>query len=473
MKRFVPLLLLAASTSAVAQVDRTVPPPPGPEPSVDFPTIERRALSNGLPVYIVERPGVPLVTVRLVVNAGSAAEPGTQPGLASLTADMLDEGTTRRTAPQIADELEFLGANLGTGASYDASFVVLNTLSRNLRPALDIFADVVTNPAFAAPELERVRNQRLAALLQQQDQPVVLANQEFASRIFGTAHPYGRPLEGTPAAIRAFRPEALRTFHTTYYRPGNASLVVVGDVSAAEVMNTLQAALGSWSGGAATQVRYPAAPRPQAATRVYLIDKPGSAQSEIRIGQLGVARNHPDHYPLLVMNSILGGQFSSRINLNLREDKGYTYGARSGFAQRREAGPFTAQAGVQTQSTRESVIEFMRELQEIREGRPATQQEVEFAKASLVRAEPLRLETNNQVASRIEDIILYGLPLDYYDTYTQRVQAVTPADVARVARQYLTPDRFAIVVVGDRSRVEAGLRQLPYPVQLVTTTTAR
>ncbi|HEX8831975.1 MAG TPA: pitrilysin family protein, partial [Longimicrobium sp.] len=267
--------------------------------------------------------------------------------------------------------------------------------------------------------------------------------------------------------LRALAPQDLRAFHQQYYRPANARLLVVGDVRTAELIPQLNAAFAGWQGSAAQPVTYPAAPQPQAGTRVYLIDKPGAAQSEVRIGHVGVARNHPDHFPLLVLNAILGGQFTSRINLNLRENKGYTYGARSGWTQRREPGAFTAQAGVQTPVTKESLVEFMRELEEIRGTRPVTDQELEFAKASLIRSEPLRSETNAQIAARLEELVLYGLPMDYYSTYNQRIQAVTRDDVQRVAQRYLSPDKFAVVVVGDRSKVEAGLRELPYPVEIV------
>jgi predicted Zn-dependent peptidase len=473
-KRIALAALIALAPAAGAQtLDRKVVPPAGPAPEIVFPTVQQRTLSNGLRVYVVERRNVPLVTMRLVVDAGSAADPAGRGGLAALTAEMLDEGTTTRSSLQLADELELLGADLFTNGGYDVAAVQLNTLSRNVRPALAILADVVARPAFATAELERVRGQRLTALLQQQDQPVALANREFAMRVFGGEHPYGRPVEGTPATIRQFSPQDLRTFHQQYYRPGNARLIVVGDVRTAELIPQLNAAFAAWTGGAAQQVRYPAAPQPQSATRVYLIDKPGAAQSEVRIGHVGVARNHPDHFPLLVLNAVLGGQFTSRINLNLRENKGYTYGARSGWTQRREPGAFTAQAGVQTPVTKESLVEFMRELEEIRGPRPVTDQELEFAKASLVRSEPLRSETNAQIAARLEELVLYGLPLDYYSSYNQRIQAVTREDVLRVAQKYLTPDKFAVVIVGDRSKVETGLRELPYPVEIVQATNER
>jgi predicted Zn-dependent peptidase len=346
MKRIALAALLALAPAAGAQtLDRKVVPPAGPSTEVVFPAVQQRTLGNGLRVYVVERRNVPVVTMRLVVDAGSAADPAGRGGLAAFTAEMLDEGTTTRSSLQLVDELELLGADLSTGGGYDVATVQLNTLSRNVRPALGILADVVARPAFATAELERVRGQRLTALMQQQDQPVTLANRELAMRIFGGEHPYGRPLEGTPATLRRFSPQDLRAFHQQYYRPANARLIVVGDVRTAELIPQLNTAFAAWTGSTAQQVRYPAAPQPQPATRVYLIDKPGAAQSEVRIGHVGVARNHPDHFPLLVLNAVLGGQFTSRINLNLRENKGYTYGARSGWTQRREPGAFTAQAG--------------------------------------------------------------------------------------------------------------------------------
>jgi predicted Zn-dependent peptidase len=471
MKRIAIAALLALAPAAGAQtLDRKVVPPAGPAPSINFPAVQQHTLNNGLRVYVVERRNVPLVTMRLVLDAGAAADPAGRGGVAALTAEMLDEGTATRTSLQLADELESLGADINTNAGYDAASVSLSTLSRNVRPALGILADVVARPAFATAELERVRGQRLTALIQQQDQPVALANREFATRVFGGEHPYGRPLEGTPATLRQLTADELRAFHGTYYRPGNARLLVVGDVRTSELIPQLNAAFAGWTGAAAQAVRYPAAPQPQAGTRVYLIDKPGAAQSEVRIGHVGVARNHPDHFPLMVLNAILGGTFSSRINLNLRENKGYTYGARSGWTQRREPGPFTAQAGVQTPVTRESLVEFMRELEEIRGSRPVNTEELDFAKASLIRSEPLRSETNAQIAARLEELVLFGLPMDYYSSYNQRIQAVTQADVQRVAQIYLSPDKFAVVIVGDRSKVEAPLRELPYPVEIVAAT---
>jgi zinc protease len=447
--------------------DRSVMPAAGPAPEYDFPDVQRHTLSNGLGVWLVERPGVPLVTVQLLVDAGGVSDPAGRPGLATLTAAMLTEGTTSRSATQIADEVEFLAANLNAGAGQEIAFVSLSTLARNLAPAMEIFTDVVLNPAFTDRDWTRVRDQRLVSLVQAMDQPTTIATQQFARRIYGEDHPLGRPLQGTPESVRALSAAELREFHSRHYRPGNANLIVVGDIRANETLQQLERAFGGWQGGAAPAGAAPTAPSPQQATRIFLIDKPGAAQSEIRIGHVGVERTHRDYFPLLVMNTILGGQFSSRINLNLREDKGYTYGARSSFQMGRIAGPFVASAGVQTAVTKESVVEFMNELEGIRGARPVTEEEVEFARTSIIRREPLTLETNAQISGRMQELILYGLPLDYFDDYNQHIAAVTTAEVNRVAREYLQPGRFAIVIVGDRATVEQNLRTLPYPVDIV------
>ena len=477
LQRSAGILLLAGVTAcgsaatvatSDAPLDRSITPSPGPTPEFDFPDVEQRTLSNGLRLWIVERPGIPLVNVQLTIGAGAIADPVDRTGLASLTAAMLTEGTTSRSATEIADQIEFLAASLSSVAGQETAGVNLVTLSSTLDEALGIFADVVINPAFDPSEWSRVQDQRLVALVQALDQPRTIATQEFSRVLYGDAHPLGRPTQGTPESVRAVSTADLRDFHSRYYVPGNAVLIVVGDITANRALGLMERHLGAWTGGEAPETQAVADPAAQPGTRVFLIDKPGAAQSEIRIGHVGVARTHPDYFPLLVMNSILGGQFTSRINLNLREDKGYTYGARSAFEMGLIAGPFVASAGVQTAVTKESVEEFMRELVDIRSSRPATAEEVEFARRSLIRSQPLSVETNGQLAARVTEMVRYELPEDYFDDYAERVAAVTVADVNRVAREYLQPDAFAIVVVGDLAEIESGVRSLPFPVEVVT-----
>ncbi len=458
----------ATITPADAPLDRSVTPAPGPTPEFDFPDVEQRTLSNGLRLWIVERPGVPLVNVQLMIGAGAVADPAERAGLASLTAEMLTEGTTNRSASEIAEEIEFLAASLSSAAGQETAGVNLGTLSQNLEPALEIFADVVLNPAFDESEWDRVQAQRLVSLVQALDQPRTIATREFSRVLYGDEHPLGRPAAGSPESVQAITTADLRDFHRRYYTPANADLIVVGDVTVNRALGLMERYLGAWSGPDAPEAATVGTPAAQPETRIFLVDKPGAAQSEIRIGHVGVERTHPDYFPLLVMNSILGGQFTSRINLNLREDKGYTYGARSAFEMGTFAGPFVASAGVQTAVTKESVEEFMRELVEIRTSRPATPEEVEFARTGIIRSQPLSVETNGQIAARVGEMVRYDLPEDYFDDFAERVADVTVEDVNRVAREYLQPEAFAIVVVGDLAEIESGIRTLPFPVEVLT-----
>jgi predicted Zn-dependent peptidase len=344
----------------------------------------------------------------------------------------------------------------------------MTTLVRNLDAALNLFADVVARPAFRDEDWQRVQQQRLVTLLQSLDQPATIVSREFARAVYGDAHPYGRDPLGTPESVRSITPADLRSYHQRFYTPSNANLIVVGDVNVGELRPGLESALSSWQGGAAPPVVSPSPPAPQTAATIYLIDKPGAAQSEIRIGHEGVNRMSPDYFALTVLNALFGGEFTSRVNMNLREDKGYSYGAYSAFTMARIAGPFVTGGAVQTAVTRESVTELMKELDDIRGPRPASEDEVETTKLALIRREALRLETNAQVAARITDLVRYGLPLDYFNRYTDELAKVTVADVNRVAREQLRPARAAIVIVGDRSVIEQELRTLPYPVQIVS-----
>jgi len=388
-----------------------------------------------------------------------------KPGLASLTADMLDEGTTHRTALQIAEELSFIGARFSTGAGWDAAGVNLTTLTKHLDQALEILADVVLHPSFPENELERLRKDRLTSLMQQKDQPTVVASNVFAKVLYGEHHPYGQPTLGTEASLQGITRQDLESFYRTYFHPNNAALIVVGDVKPEDLTARLEKVLGGWTKGEFPPPGVPTPPK-RGGTQIFLVDKPKAAQSEIRVGLVGVPRPHPDYFPLLVMNTVLGGQFSSRLNLNLREAKGYTYGARSFFDFRKGPGPFVASAGVKTAVTDSSVIEFMNEIRRIRD-EALTPQELEFAKATLIRRLPAQFETPAQIAGQLAALVLYDLPDDYFDTYVQRVNAVSVADVQRVAKQYLDPEHLAIVIVGDVATIREGLAKLGYGVPVL------
>ncbi|MEW6321839.1 MAG: pitrilysin family protein [Acidobacteriota bacterium] len=453
------VVLGAVGLIAAQEPDRSRPPALGPAPALNLPDIARATLSNGLPVWLVEQHEVPLVQVNLVVRAGSAADPADQFGIASLTAAMLDEGAGGRSALELADAVEFLGAELGTASTFDFASVRLSTPVARLGDALPLMADVVMRPAFNGDELERLRKERLTSLLQARDNPNAIAGAAFPRLVFGATHRYGTSPLGTAAVLERLGVEQLQRFHARYYRPDNAVLIVVGDVTAASAMPLLERTFGVWKAAGAP----PAAPEvPTAAQRtareVFLLDKPGAAQSQIRIGWVGVARHTPDFAALDLLNTILGGSFTSRLNTNLREKNGYAYGAGSTFDMRAAAGPFFAYAGVQTDKTAEALREFFVELDGIR--RPVGEEEFRKARNYIVLGYPSEFETSRDLAQKLEQQFVYNLPDDYYETYTRRIEQVTIADLERAAERYIRPDRFAVVVVGDRSVIEPGIRAL-------------
>ncbi|HYL55026.1 MAG TPA: pitrilysin family protein [Gemmatimonadales bacterium] len=423
-----------------------------------MPAIQTAKLDNGLELTVVEMHKVPVVDVQVMIDAGAARDPADAPGLATFTAAMLQQGAGTRGALEVADEAAFLGAELNTTASFDVAVASVHVPKRRLEAALDLLADVVLRPTFSDSEVNRQRELRGAQLVQQRDEPVAVANVAFPAIVFGAAHPYGHPLNGTDAATAAIaRPQVVQ-FYGTYYRPAGARVLVVGDVSLAEARTLVTTRFGAWD--KADVPAFPTAPATALAARtVYLIDKPGAAQSVIRIGHVGPPRSTPDWYALEVLNTILGGAFTSRLNQNLRETHGYTYGAFSQFAARRLSGAFVALASVVTAKTDSSLIEFLKELRRIRDQAvPAT--ELSKAKAYVTLGLPGDFETTGGAAARFRDLLAYGLSLDYYDQYIQRINAVTADDVQRVARRYIDPDHFDIVVVGDRSQIEAGIKAL-------------
>ncbi len=454
-------ILLLAATPAVllAQgMDRTHPPQLPPPPALRVPPVQTARLPNGLEIAVVEMHGVPVVDVTLLIGAGSVRDPADLPGLATFTAAVLQEGAGRRNSLEIADEVGYLGARLFTGASYDAATVLLHVPKRQIGLALDLLADVVLRPTFPDSEIARQRDLRRSQILQQRDQPVAMANIAFSAIVFGAAHPYGRPLNGTEVSTAALNRDRIAQFYQAYYQPNTTRVLVVGDVTLAEAQALIAERFNSWIPGDMPAVEEAAAPAAAPRT-IYLVDKPGAAQSVFRIGQVGVSRATPDYFALTVLNTILGGSFTSRLNQNLRETHGYTYGANSQFAMRKMAGPFLATSSVVTAKTDSSLIEFMKELRRIRdEAVPAS--ELAKAKAYITLGLPSEFETTSSAAAQFRDLLLYGLPLDYYATYIPRINAVTADDVQRVARQYLDLDHFAIVVVGDRTQIASGLEAL-------------
>ena len=456
----VPAVLTSLATPVAAQApDRTKPPASGPAPALKLPAIQKRKLSNGLPVWIVEMHEVPVAQINLVVLTGSTDDPAGKFGIGSLTAAMLTEGAGSRNSLEIADAIDFLGADLGASMGIDSSAVRLHVPVARLAEALPIMADVAMRPTFPREELERLRQQRLTGLIQARDDPPTIAALAFSRVLFGQTHRYGTATMGTAETIKAFTVDDLKSFYASTFRPDNATLLVVGDVVPDNVMKLLETNFGGWKApsGKPAHAQLPEVGQPKART-VYLIDKPGAPQSQIRIGWLGVARSTPDYFPLQVLNTILGGSFSSRLNLNLREKHGYTYGASSSFDMRSTAGPFAAAAGVQTDKTKESLQEFFNELNGILKPVPAD--ELSRAKNYVALRFPGGFETTGDISRRLEDALVYKLPDDYFANYVPNIEKVTAADVQRVAKVYIDPSRLAVVIVGDVKSIEAGVKGL-------------
>ena len=464
----VALLVLGGIVSAQDGPDRSKPPVLAPPASLKLPTIAKRSLTNGLAVWVAESHEVPIVQLSLVVRAGGDDDPQGKFGTASLTAAMLDEGAGQRSALEIADAIEFLGASLTTASSYDASAVRLNVPVQRLDEALPLLADVAQRPTFPEKEVERLRQERLTSLLQARDDASSIAAMAFARIVFGPDHRYGTGLIGTETSLKTLTPGDLRTFHAAYYQPANATLMVVGDTTPDMVMAQLEKAFGTWrpSTPAGRDQAVPMAP-PLRQRQVYLVDKPDAEQSQIRIGGVGVPRSTPDYFPLIVLNTVLGGAFTSRLNQNLREEHGYAYGASSAFDMRSSAGPFVAAAGVQTDKTAESVREFFKELDGIR--MPVGADELAKAKNYIALGFPAEFETSTDLSRRLEELLVYRLPDDYFERYVANVMAVTAGSVRSSAEKYIVPSRFAVVVVGDRKTIESGVRALDLgPVQIMT-----
>ena len=456
-----------ATLSAQQAPDRTHPPQPGPPAALRLPAIQKQKLSNGLPVWIVEAHKVPVAQVNLVVFSGTANDPPGKYGVASFAAAMLEEGAASRSALEIADAVDYLGADLGAATTSDLWAVRLHVPVTRLADALPIMADVALRPTFPREELERQRQQRLTSLLQGRDDPPTIAAVAFSRVLYGKGHRYGTPQMGTAETIKTFTADDLRGYYASSFRPDNATLLAVGDFNAATLLPLLETSFGSWkaTGSAAAEKLSPT--EPIGARQIYLVDKPGAPQSQIRIGSVGVPRSTPDYFPLTVMNTILGGSFTSRLNNNLREVHGYAYGAGSGFDMRVGPGPFASSAGVQTDKTAEALKEFFNELNGILKPVPA--EELARAKNYVSLRYPSAFEATSDVSRRLEDALVYHLPDDYFARYVQNIQAVTAADVQRVAQKYVQPDHVAVVVVGDLKTIEPGIRALNLgPIKTMT-----
>lgn len=464
--RTLALALVLAAPAAAQQArsnptsfDRTVIPPPATTPALRVPAWTDAKLSNGAQLVVSERHNLPLVSFTITwVGGADQYEPADKTGLASMVATMLQEGTKNRTGDQISNDLQMLGTTVSTGIGGEEGQMRFTAMKDKVEPTLAILEDLLVNPTFPADALERLRARSLVALTQARDRTSAVAGRVFPKVLYTTAHPYGRSV--TEASLKAITREDLLAFHKAYFTPGHAIITVVGDVDPAAIRATIDRVLAPWApGGAAPSFDYPAVPAPKPTT-IYLVDKPGAAQSSFAIGLPGPPRNTPDYYALEVLNTILGGQFQSRLNADIREQKGFSYGVGSDFDFGKGPGAFRAGGDIVSAKTDSALIEFMRHLKGIRGDIPVTDEELQTAKDNLIQGLPAQFSSVSSVNGAITDLYLNDLPKDYYQRFADQVKAVTKADVQRVAQRYIDPDHLAIVIVGDRKSIEAPLRAL-------------
>jgi len=443
------------------KVNRSYLPRAGTPPEVSFPPLERTRLENGLEVIVVERDAVPTVSLRLLVDAGYSSDPPEAAGTAKLALDMLQQGTKKRSAIEIDDALADLGAELSTRSNLDLSVVEIDALREQLRPSLELFADVILNPVFAADELERRRAIQIAAIQRESVTPFEIALRVFPSLLYGEGHAYGLPFtgSGTLASVETIEREDLEAFHQRWFNPSTSTLVVVGDTKSEEIVPMIESLFGDWKARDVAKKNIAEVPVADAAN-VFVIDRPGAHQSMVFAGHLAPPRSNPREPAIEVMNELLGGGFNSRINRNLREDKSWSYGAHSAFIRARGQRPFFVYASVQTDKTSDSMLEIAKELKAIRGEQPPSADEIERAKSVRTLSLPGRWETGEAVAGSISDIVRFGLADDYWNDYADAINEVDEDAAAEAATFALRPDSLVWIVVGDRKQIEGPVEAL-------------
>jgi zinc protease len=443
----------AATTS---RFDRRVIPTPGKVPELTIPFWSKISIANGAQLVVSEKHGLPLVSFQInFIGGANQYEPEEKPGLAGFVAGMLSEGTTHRNGDQISNDLQLLGTSVNASIGGEAGRISFLSTKDKFASTLAILADLLENPTFPQEALDRLKARTIVSLTQNRDRTSGIANVVFPKTLYTTTHPYGRTLN--EASVNAIKRDDLVSFYREYFRPGHAVITVVGDITQADAKRLVENALSGWkAGGSVPGFDYPAAPAPKPTT-IFLVDKPGAAQSTFALGEVGPPRATPDYFALRVMNEMLGVLFQSRLNHNIREVKGYSYGVSSNFAFGKGPGAFRAGGDIVTAKTDSALIEFMKELRDIRGPRPPTEDELAQAKASLVQSLPSTFASASGVNNNIASIYTQGLPEDYYRVFTRAVNAVTRDDVVRVAQKYIDPAHLTIVIVGDRSKIEAPL----------------
>jgi zinc protease len=447
----------AFSQGTPSSFDRTVLPKAGANPAVRIPAWTKTKLSNGATLLVVERHTLPLVTLTMsFVGGANQFEPAGKPGLGSITASMMTEGTTLHSGDDISNALQLLGTTVGFGIGGESGSIAFRSLRAKFEPTLAIMAEELLHPAFPERALERLKQQTIVDLRLDLDRTSGIANVVYPKLLYTTAHPYGRT--ASEESIGAITRDDVVAFHKAFYQPSRAFITVAGDITTADAKAMIEKALAAWpAGGAPATFAYPAPPAP-GPTTVYIVDKPDAAQSTFEIGLVGPPRDTPDYYALRVMNNLFGEQFQSRLNANIREAKGWSYGVGSGFSYGRGPGQFSAGGEIQTNKTDSALVEFMREFRGIRGDRPVTEEELATAKAALIQSLPRSLASLGGISGMISEVYVNGLPEDYWTQLQRGINAVTTADIQRVARKYLDADHLTILIVGDRSKIEAPVR---------------
>lgn len=445
-----------------------VRPQPAPPREYHFPRFARHRLDNGLSVVVAPVHALPLVTVLAVTEAGASADPRGNEGVARLTAHALNEGTPKYDGEALTDYLEQLGTSISGAADWDAATLGMTVLRANLENALAHFVEVLTTPTFPEAAIERLKGERIAELLQIESEPRELADERFDEYLFAQGSRFQLPLGGTRATVEALTRDDVVAFHRARYQPHGTTIIIAGDITAADALRMVRDALGAWQGAAPERVTVDDAPA-RSTPSIRIVPRADAPQSELRLGHVGVPRVNPDYFAIVVMNAILGGLFSSRINLNLREAHGYTYGASSAFDWRRAAGPFVIGAAVASDVTTAAIQETLKEIDRMR-AEPPSESELSLATSYLDGVFPIRYETTAAIAGALATLVVYGLPDDWYDTYRPNIRAVTVEDVHRAARTYVHPDRLQIVIVGDATAIREQVEGLGFgPVTVAET----
>jgi zinc protease len=444
-------------TAPMTKAERPVP---GAPRDYRFPRFERRRLDNGVSLVIAPVKKLPVVTVSVLIDAGSVCDPEGREGTAQLAAKLLLEGTTKYDGADLTERFESLGASIDANADWDSAAVTMTALAEHLPPAMALLGEVICTPAFRTREVERLKAERLAELMQLRAEPRGLADELFASFLYNPASRYARSEGGDETSIGAIERDHILGFHEARYLPGSVTVIVVGDIEFDKAEALVRAAFGDWKGG--TPARVTADDVPTRRERaVHLIAKTDAPQSELRIGHVGIPRNHPDFFQTNVMNAVLGGLFNSRINLNLREAHGYTYGAFSGFEWRRQAGPFAVHTAVKSDITDAAAREVLLEIDRIR-AEPVTAEELSLATSYLDGVFPIRFESTSSIAAALAVLVIHALPEDYYDRYRERVRALTSDQLLEAAKRHLHPESLQMVVVGDPATVRAPLEAMNF-----------